>query len=417
MSQLATPASKPRTANAKSALLFREIFSLAIASFRADKVRATMTTLGIVIGTFSLVLVVTIALTGKEYVLNQIQNVGTNLIWAEYTGPTNTDATPDDLTENDMTAVQQQMPDIQAASPVLNLHERIPGPNGKERDILILGVNPEYANVRRIIVSSGRFFDQRDSQSHNKVAVVTENFATRQYGGIDFAAGHEIKIQGLPFVVIGVFRESVDTFGQSEIEDDTVLIPYSVARYLTDTNAINQIYFSMSDADSVPFAAQKILALIQARHRADSTYTVGNLSQLLTVARKTGNVFTIVLFLFATVTLIAGGAGIMNIMLVTVSSRIREIGIRKAVGATRREILLQFLAEAVLISLIGGIIGTVAGMALPFSLRFFTHYRLPVSGLSAVIAIVVSCLIGIAFGAVPAKNAAQLDPAESLKHE
>ena len=404
----------------KSTLVLREILAIAVNSFRADKVRASMTALGMVIGTFSLVLVVTIALTGKQYVLNEIQNIGANLIWAEYAGAANAGAstgTADYLTVDDMSAVQQQVPGVQAATPVLNLHEPILVGNGRQRDMLILGVNPEYANVRRIIVSSGRFFDQQDSQSHHKVALITEDFANRQYGGTQFASGHEINIQGLPFIVIGTFRESVETFGQSEIQDDTVLIPYSMARYLTDTNAVNQIYFSISDGSSVPRATERILAVLKARHRAESVYNVGDLTQVLSLVAKTANAFTIVLLLFATITLVAGGVGIMNIMLATVSARIQEIGIRKAVGATRREIQLQFLSEAVMISLIGGTIGTLAGLALPFSLWAFTQYRLPVSGLSALIAMLVSCLIGITFGTLPAKNASRLDPVESLKHE
>jgi len=321
------------TVSPKSTLVLREILAIAVNSFRADKVRATMTALGMVIGTFSLVLVVTIALTGKQYVLNEIQNIGANLIWAEYAGAANAGAsagTADYLTVDDMSAVQQQVPGVQAASPVLNLHEPILVGNGKQRDLLILGVNPEYVNVRRIVVSSGRFFDQQDSQSHHKVALVTEDFAIRQYGGIQFASGYEINIQGLPFIVIGTFRESVETFGQSEIQDDTVLIPYSMARYLTDTNAVNQIYFSMSDGSSIPRATEKILAVLKARHRAESVYNVGNLTQVLSLVAKTANAFTIVLLLFATITLVAGGVGIMNIMLATVSARIREIGIRKA---------------------------------------------------------------------------------------
>jgi len=408
------------TVSPKSTLVLREILAIAVDSFRADKVRATMTALGMVIGTFSLVLVVTIALTGKQYVLHEIQNIGANLIWAEYAGSANAGTsagTADYLTVDDMMAVEHQVPGVQAATPVLNLHEPILVGSGKQRDMLILGVNPEYVNVRRIVVSSGRFFDQQDSQSHHKVALVTEDFANQQYGGIEFAAGHEINIQGLPFVVIGTFRERVETFGQSEIQDNTVLIPYSVARYLTDTNAVNQIYFSMSDASSVPLATQRILAVLKARHRAESVYNVGNLTQVLSLVAKTANAFTIVLLLFATITLVAGGVGIMNIMLATVSARIREIGIRKAVGATRREIQLQFLSEAVMISLIGGAIGTLAGLALPFSLWAFTQYRLPVSGLSALIAMLVSCLIGITFGTLPAKNASRLDPVESLRHE
>jgi putative ABC transport system permease protein len=146
-------------------------------------------------------------------------------------------------------------------------------------------------------------------------------------------------------------------------------------------------------------------------------YNVANLTQLVAVAEKTANALTVVLLLVATVVLIVSGIGIMNIMLATVSARIREIGIRKAIGATSREIRFQFLSEAILISLIGGFAGVVIGLALPFSVRFFTEYRIPISGMSAVVAIVVSSLVGILFGTVPAARAAQLDPVESLRYE
>jgi putative ABC transport system permease protein len=221
----------------------------------------------------------------------------------------------------------------------------------------------------------------------------------------------------VPFVIIGVFRERVATFGQSEIVDETVLIPYTVARYFTGTDAVNQIYFSMTDSGSVPWATQAILKAIKARHRSESVYDVGNLSEVLSMAGKTATAFSIVLLLFSMVTLLVSGVGIMNIMLATVRSRIREIGIRKALGATFREIQLQFLAEAVLISLSGGVVGTILAMALPLSIAFFTGYRLQVSWLSAVIAILVSCAVGVAFGTVPAVRAARMDPVESLKYE
>ena len=161
----------------KQRIVFRDICGFAAQSFRADKVRATMTALGMVIGTASLILVVTIALTGKQFLLTQIQNVGANLIWAEYSSQTNAAsnaALRDYLTVDDMAAVQRQVPGIRAASPVLNLHDRITAPGGKERDILVLGVSPEYVDVRRLRILSGIFFNQQDSQAFNKVALVTE---------------------------------------------------------------------------------------------------------------------------------------------------------------------------------------------------------------------------------------------------
>jgi putative ABC transport system permease protein len=400
-------------------IALREIVLLAIDSFRLNQVRFALTALGMVIGTASLILVVTIGLSGRRYVLTSIQNIGTNLIWAEYAGLSDASAASarDFLTVDDMQAVEQQVPGIQAASPVLNLHQFFTSGAGRERDVLILGVNPEYATIRRLSLLAGRFFDQQDSLAHSHAAVVTEKFALAQFGNPSEAIGHTLAISGVPFTIIGVFQESFDTFGQSEIVDETVLIPYTVARYFTGTEAVNQIYFSMTDSGSVPWATQAIQKAIKSRHRSESVYDVGNLAAVLTMAGQTATAFSVVLLLFSLVTLLVSGVGIMNIMLATVRSRIREIGIRKALGATFREIQLQFLAEAVLISLSGGVVGTVLAMALPLLVAFFTGYRLQVSWLSAVVAILVSCGVGVAFGTFPAVRAAKMDPVDSLKYE
>ena len=402
-------------------MAFGEFLSQAFAAFRADKVRAFMTALGMVIGTSSLILVVTIALSGKQYVLAQIENIGTNLVWAEYEGLVNAGASTttvrDYLTYDDMIAAEQQVPEIKAATPVLNLHERISTGGGKETDILVLGVDPNYQEVRRMKVVAGRFFDEQDSELFNKVCLITEKFAEKHYGDGDSALGESIKIMGLPFVIVGVFRESMETFGRSEIQDDTILIPYTLARRMAGTLSINQIYFTMFNSDSVPLGTREILRVIKSRHRPESQYKVDNLTDVLEVAEKTANAFTLILLLFALVTLIVGGVGIMNIMLATVSTRIREIGIRKAVGATRIQVEMQFLTEAVMISLVGGIIGTLIGLAIPFSLRLFTDVYIRVPFLAALIAIAVSCFVGILFGTLPARLAARLDPIESLRHE
>ena len=400
-------------------LVFREILAMGIDSLRADKVRSAMTALGMAVGTAALILVVTIALTGKRYVLTQIENVGTNVIWAEYSGVSSASAVAaaDYLTVKDMTAVEQQVPGVQGASPVLNMHQRMIVGSGKERDILVLGVDPQYEQVRRIVVSAGRFFDQEDSRSGNKVALITENLARTQFGSLDAALGQRIKIQEVPFLIIGTFRESVDTLGRSEIEDDTVLIPYSVAQSMTGTTAVNQIYFSMYDASSIPQATEQIQKVIASRHRAESVYNVSNMTEVLRLANKTANAFTSVLLLFTAVTLLAAGVGIMNIMLATVQSRIHEIGVRMAVGATRRAILLQFLSEAVLIALLGGTVGTVVGLGIPISVELLTGYHVPVSVVSAIIALMVSCLVGVAAGLTPASNASRFDPVECLRHE
>jgi putative ABC transport system permease protein len=237
------------------------------------------------------------------------------------------------------------------------------------------------------------------------------------FGSSDAAIGRTFSISGIPFTIIGVFKQSVTDFGQSEIADQTILIPYSVARYFTGSENVKQIYFSMRTMTEVPDASKEIVRVVESRHRAGSVYKPQTLGELLTIAARIANALTAVLVLVAAVTLAVGGVGIMNIMLANVRARIREIGIRKALGATRREIKLQFLAEAVIISLSGGVVGVVVGLAPPLSVRLFTDYPLPISGLSIIIALTAATLVGVIFGTVPATRAAQLDPVDALKYE
>ena len=404
----------------EGSMLLNETVKVAYDTFCTNKVRFALTAFGMVIGTASLILVTTIGLTGKQYILGQIQAIGANMIYAYQEGGGNgvtSTAAPDPLTVADMTAVQQQVPGIKAASPMTEMHDRIGVGGGKERDILILGVSPDYLVVRNLLVVAGRFFDDDDTRARSKVAVVTQPFAKTMFGSEDAAIGQTVKVNNLPFVIVGVFRERVETFGQSEVADDTIVIPYTVARYFSGTDAVRQIFFSTADAGDVPRVTEQIRGVLQSRHRSESVYRVENLTQLLDVAAKSAHALTAVLLLVAAVTLIVGGVGIMNIMLVTVRSRTREIGIRKAIGATSRAIRWQFLTEAIFISAAGGIIGTILGLALPLSVRFFTSFRIPISGLSAIIAIGVSSLVGILFGTVPAARAAQLDPVEALRYE
>jgi len=400
-------------------LVFGETLSVAIQTFRVSKMRFILTSIGMVIGTASLILVVTIGLTGKQYLLQQIQNIGSNMMVAEYQGGGiyGREASSDFLTMEDLNAVRVQVPGISNASPMIEFHDRIPVPGGKERDVVALGVSWEYMYVRNLVILSGRFFDESDTQARDKVAVVNQKLAQTLYGSLSAAVGKEIKLSGLPFTVIGTFRERVDTLGQTEISDDTILVPYTVARYFTNSDEVKQLFFSVSDSNEVPRATKEILQVIQSRHRPESVYRVDNLTQLLDVAAKTANTLSRVLLLISVLTLIVSGVGIMNIMLATVNARTREIGVRKAVGATKAEIRAQFLTEAVLISLSGGAVGIALGLALPFSVRFLTDYRLPISGWSVVIAVLVSSFVGVLFGTAPAIRAARFDPIESLRYE
>ncbi len=412
------------TANGKNGrpypkLVLSETLSVAIETFRNNQTRFILTSLGMVIGTASLILVVTIGLTGKQYLLQQIQNVGSNMMVAEFQGGevNGNESASDLLTLDDLDAVRKQVPGLSASSPMVELHDRITVPGGKERDIMVLGVSWQYLYVRNLDVLAGRFFEGRDEQARNKVAVITQTLANTLYSSQSAAIGQQIKLSGLPFTVIGTFRERVDTFGQSEISEDTILIPYTVARFFTNSDSVTQLFLSVADSNEVPRATQDIENVLRSRHRPEAVYKVSNLTQLLSVASKTANTLSTVLLLVSILTLLVSGVGIMNIMLATVNSRIREIGVRRAVGATSAEIRAQFLTEAMLISLSGGIVGIFLGLALPFSVRFITDYRVPISGWSVVIAVAVSTLVGVLFGTAPAARAAQLDPVESLRYE
>jgi putative ABC transport system permease protein len=421
------PATEPKTfdttlASASSTMMFSEIVSLAIDSFRASKARFLLTMLGMVIGSASIILVVTVGLTGKQYALDTIGSLGPNKIEMGFVGgrvmgPDNT-TTNDYMTIDDMQAVKAAMgDDIVASSPMLEDHTAISVGGGVTKDTMILGVSPQYREVRGLVVLAGRFFDDQDAAGHAKVAVLNLPLATEIFGSPEAALDRSISIRGQPFTVIGVFKESIPTYGLSEIEDRTMLIPYEVARYVTGTNTLKEIFFTVKDPSMVEPAATEITQLIWQRHRPTSVYHAQTLTAVLSTAAKVANILTIVLILAAFITLVVSGVGIMNSMLANVQARMREIGIRKALGATRREIRLQFLTEAVFLSLSGGIVGSILGLGVPLSIDWLTQYPLPVPWGAALLALATSVIVGVIFGTVPANRAAALDPVETLKYE
>src|SRR5512146_1694895 len=257
-------------------LVSGEIFSFAYDTFCSNKVRFMLTALGMVIGTASVILVVTIGLTGKQYILELIQRFGTNSVEVEYAGGGATAAErvryTDYLTREDEAAVLSQLPNVMYSSPVMDMHDRISFGGGVVKDTLVLGVSPQYEYIHNLIVTAGRFFDETDDTTHQKCAVGSEMFAKERFGSSDSAIGRSFEISGIPFTVIGVFKMSVNDFGQSEIADQTILIPYSVVRYFTGTDRVNQIYFSMQSMSQVPDAANDIKRIITSRHRPDSVY-------------------------------------------------------------------------------------------------------------------------------------------------
>src|ERR1700739_4235703 len=241
--------------SARRTMLMSEILKLALDSFRASKLRFALTALGMVIGTASVILVVTIGMTGKQFILSEIQKIGTNEIALEYAGAgaagTENVIYNDYLTRDDEKAVDAQLPGVAYSSPILEMHARIGFGGGVVKDTLVLGVSPEYKYIRNLLVPYGRFIDELDEEGHSYAAVVTETFAKQRYGSVDSAVGREFEISGLPFRVVGGFRQSVSDFGESEIADETILIPFSVARVFYGSDNLKLIYFSMRNMNEV----------------------------------------------------------------------------------------------------------------------------------------------------------------------
>jgi putative ABC transport system permease protein len=419
---LAKPTSFDRTlASARSTMMFSEVVRLAVDSFKASKTRFLLTMLGMVIGSASIILVATLGSTGKQFALDELTSLGPNKIELQYSGGTisgpDNVSTPDYMTLDDMHAVLEQVPDIVASSPMLEFHDNVSVGGGVTKSTMLLGVSPQYRIVRNLVIITGRFFDNQDEMAHEKVAVIVKPFAEQLYGSVNAAVGRTVSVKGIPFVIIGVFRESIDTEGESEISDHTLLIPYPVARYFTGTSALKEIFFTMREPSEVIPAKDRILAIIRSRHYASSVYNAMTLTDLLTKMGQIADMLTIVLTLGSGITLIVSGVGIMNSMLANVQSRLKEIGIRKALGATSREIRLQFLTEAVFLSLSGGMIGTIFGLAIPFTLGLLTPFKIPINPWAPVFALGSSMLVGILFGTIPANRAARLDPVQTLKYE
>jgi putative ABC transport system permease protein len=398
-----------------------EALRFSFQALQANKFRAFLTALGLVIGNASVILVVTISLTSRDYILDQIQRIGSNLIYAQYEAGNNATgaaAAADYVKIGDVDAVRDQLGSrIVAATGVMNSFDRIRIQGGEE-DVAIIGSDQYYPQVRNLDLLAGRFFDDSDVSQRRRVALLMERLARRLFGSQSAAVGQTVKLHGLQFTVIGTFKEKTESFGLSELSGENVLIPITVLRYFAPIERIDPLYVQARSAAEVPAITSMVKTILESRHRAGAKYRVDNLAAILDAARRIATVLTVVLMLVSALALIISGIGIMNIMLVTVTERTREIGLRMAVGAARRDVLEQFLAEAVIISMTGGLAGILIGVAIPLSVRFFTDdFAIPISPLSIAVAFTVSLIVGLAFGMLPASRASRLNPTEALRYE
>ena len=399
--------------------LFRDALGFALRAMATHKTRTFLTSLSMVIGNAAVIVVVSVALTGRDFVVQQIEGVGANLVYAYYEAGGNvSEAEADYITLDDLEAVKLQLGDMaQGIAGVMGTWDRL-FIDGRPQQIRVLGSNEEYRVVRNLQIPAGRFFDANDIAGRVKVCLLTQPLALKLFGSPRQAIGETIQVHGLKFTVVGVFLEGVDTLGQTEVAADSVLIPITVMKYFQPRERIDPLYVSVRSPQEVETATNLIHQTLVSRHRPGSLYKITNLASILSAAKDIALALTVVLVLVAGVTLTISGIFIMNIMLISVSERTKEIGIRLSVGATRSQIRAQFLIEAVCISTLGGLAGVLLGISIPLVAReLLPQLTIPISSISVVTAVVVSVAVGACFGVLPAARAAKLDPVEALRYE
>jgi len=399
-------------------MLRNETWMVAVEALWANKIRAFLTTLGVIIGSACIVLVVTVALSGRRYVIAQIEGVGSNLVYARLDiDPNQPMMLQDELSLDDMNAVKASIPDVTTVAGTRGMQSSVLA-GSVERNVNLVGVTQGFQQIRNLLILRGRFIDSEDIDSRSRVCLITTRLADLVFPYTD-PVGHNLRVGELSFTVIGVFKERVETFGLSEIQDYTVLIPFPLMKYYTGDTSMEMLYAQAATPEDVIPVTHQLETLLRSRHPTRARYSVMNLSSILEAARKIALALTIVLVLIGLIALLVSGIGIMNIMLVTVKERTREIGIRKAIGARRSEIMYQFLLEAFMISGFGSVMGILIAVAIPVLVQPLLpgNLRVPVPWQSVVLAFLVSCSVGVFFGYLPAERAARLQPTESLRYE
>jgi putative ABC transport system permease protein len=383
-------------------------------ALRSDKLKAILTMLGIVVGTASLVIVVTIVTAGKGYISRQIEGVGANLAYATLDRGGNP-IPADELTPFDLKTIRETVPELAKIAGTYDLPiEMVVG--DRVRHARLVGVTDEFQSIRQLKVTAGRYFDEEDFSTRARACLITEPLAKESFGS-ETATGDVLRIGDFRCTVIGTFKEGVPTFGRSEIQNETVLVPFPLIRDMNGDSFFQVIYAQANSPQDVPAMTDRIEALIRSHHRPEARYSVENMTSLLATANQISLAMAGVTLGVAMLILTTAGIGIMNIMLFTVTQRTREIGLRKALGARPAEIRMQFLFEAVFISLAGALIGFASGATLVWLAAQFAPGPIPIgiSWVSVPFALLVPSAVGVLFGYRPARQAARLNAIDALR--
>ena len=398
-------------------------------AFRAlvrNKMRAALTMLGVIIGVAAVIAMVSIGQGAQASVQAQIESMGTNLLFvsagAQNVGGVRSgagDSGTNTLTVEDLEAIRREVPSVSMVSPTINARSQLVVGN-QNWNTSIQGVSEQYPEVRKWMVQSGAFFTEADVRTAARVIVIGQTIADNLFPGTD-PLGQSVRVMNLPFKVVGVMaRKGQDPQGRDQ--DDTAFAPYTaVQKKLLGSTRVQVAYVSAISQDATYTAQTQITELLRQRHKlspsAPADFTVRNMTDVAEAANETNSIMTMLLGSIAGVSLLVGGIGIMNIMLVSVTERTREIGIRMAIGARSSAVRRQFLIESIVLSLTGGLIGILLGVIVSVSIPAMLGWPTLVSTAAIIGSVIFSAAVGIFFGYYPARKAAGLDPIEALRYE
>jgi putative ABC transport system permease protein len=401
----------------------RQTMSISLRALRRNKMRSILTALGIIIGVASVVALVAVGNGAQVQIESQVAALGQNLLTvfagSSKAGGINSGlGSASTLTLADAEAIRREVPDVAAVSPEISTSAQAIA-EGHNWSTSIMGESPEYLAIRDWQLASGSMFTQREVRAADKVAVIGSKTALELFGPLD-PVGQTVRVNNIPFVITGVLISKGASMGQNQ--DDRIIVPYTTAmKRITGDRYLRSINVEVADADRMGAAQDQITSLLRQRHQLsageDDDFNIFNQKDIAKTAASITGIVTLLLSAIAGISLLVGGIGIMNIMLVSVTERTREIGIRMAVGARAGAIKLQFLVEATTLSLLGGLLGVLIGVGTARLVGLFVNFTAIVSGGSVVLAFGVSLAIGVFFGIYPAQKAAALDPIEALRYE
>lgn len=404
--------------------VFWESVKIALTALVSNKMRSILTMLGIIIGVGAVIAMVSIGLGVQNKVQNSIASLGSNLIIVT-PGTTSTSGvrqaagTNITLTMKDAQAIAREISGVSAAAPSVSKQYQVVAGNQNWMTSL-QGTTPEYMEVRNLSVQSGSFITNEEVEARDRVAVIGATVAANLFGNVN-PVGQNIRINNAPFKIIGVLESKGQSAGGQD-QDDMVIVPITTAQErLMGITYVQTISVQGVNADVVNQIQNDITVLLRARHHISDDkgddFTVRNLASVMATAAETTGTITLLLGNIAAISLLVGGIGIMNIMLVSVTERTREIGIRKALGARYRNILMQFLIEAVVIGVVGGLMGIVLGAGASWGISYVAGWNTVISWPTVLLAFGFSVMIGLFFGIYPARKAALLDPIDALRYE